>query len=298
MRVGYAVGGGVGNLVHCTSAIQAIRTLGHDLTVWVTCEWPEAEKFIDHDRVVTGEPLDGKDFDRLFVGPQATFVRNGQRMYPPTGEQSPLPWDSTPEVEINMWFARRLGYEGLTPVPHIRHATESPVDGEYVVIAPGVQRSDPVWLKKCYPHWGAVASKLFDNRMKVVFLGSANDSEAEFDRGVNLCGKLGLWDASGVLYKAKAVLAVDNGLSCISAALDVPTIVLWGPTSRIKNRKYGKHVMELRSGLECLPCQFTPGAQGYEGPPKMVECADPKCMAAIPPDAVLQALNHYLKLGV
>lgn len=296
MRVGYAVGGGVGNLVHCTSAIEAIKSLGHDFIVWVTCEWPEAEKFIDYDRVVVGDPLEERNFDRLFVGPQATFMRRGQRVYPP-GEQSPLPWDTTPEVEINMYFARRLGYEGLTPVPHIRHALDSPVDGDYVVIAPGVQRSDPVWLKKCYPHWGEVAAKLVDKSIKVVFLGSANDSEAGFDCGVNLCGKLGLWDASGVLYKAKAVLAVDNGLSCISAALDIPTIVLWGPTSRVKNRKYGKHVIEVRSGLECAPCQFTPGVKGYEGPPKMVECPEAKCMAQIPPEAALQALDYYWKPG-
>jgi ADP-heptose:LPS heptosyltransferase len=288
VRIGYAIGGGVGNLVHTTPTIAALKSMGIDLTLWCGCNWPEAERFIDHDKIVLGEPLDPAAFDRFFVGPQALIRKGGGWEYPP-GETSPMPWDQTPEVEVNMWFARLLGYEGLTPLPHILHATETPVQGDYVVIAPGVQKADPVWLKKLYRRWPEVAKRLIDNRIQVILLGSEGD-HAEIPGTLNLCGKLGLWDASGVLYRARAVLAVDNGLSCLSAAMDVPTIVLWGPTHMVKNRKYGAHVCNMRLDLPCRPCQFT---QSDTLLSKMHECAEQKCMD-IPPEAVVAKTLAYM----
>lgn len=117
--------------------------------------------------------------------------------------------------------------------------------------------------------------------MKIVFLGTAEDSEPWMDSvGVNLCGKTDLWETSGILANAKAVLAPDNGLSALSAAMGVPTVVLWGPTCEDKNRKFGPRVWNIFSPTPCAPCQRS----------EMMEaCRAANCMSAINPLRVVEA---------
>ena len=284
------LGGGVGNIVHATPALQAIIGLGYDVTVWCSGEWPDLEKFLDHDKIVTGDVPDVAGFDHVIRNP---FAFSGSKPWPkdrPVPEaiikgDSPLPLESFSEVDSNMWFARTLGYDKLTPMPKIRHPETSSVSGNYIVIATGVQRALPVWLKKQYPHWHIVAKALFDKSIPVVFLGSKEDAEPWMDSYINLCGRTSLWDAAGVLYRARAVLGVDNGLTCLAAAMDVPTIALWGPTSQVKNRKYGRTVVDIAASLPCRPCQFHAA--------QFVQCQHMNCMRAIDPVRVVEVAMDF-----
>jgi len=285
MRLLYCIGGGIGNVVHATPALEALKSLGHDVTVHLTAEWPGTEKLIDHDAVLTGPLPDLDPFDRVLIAP---FAFSGSNEWPkdrPIPDKmrqgmSPLPGDATPEVEFSMWFARVLGFDGLTPAPQVRHSAETPVEGDYLVIAPGVQRLLPIWLKKCYPHWGVVVKAFLDKSIQVVVVGAPADNAPEWDRCVNLCGKTNLWDLSGVLNGARAVVGVDNGPTCLAAALRRWTVVLWGPTSLTKNRKYGPRVVDLGAGLPCLPCQFRPD--------DFASCRHVNCMKAIEPPMVVR----------
>ena len=285
MKVCLLAGGGLGNLVHTTCAIEAIKRLEDtDLTVWVGGEWPEQERFIDHDKVVVGEVPDLAGFDRVFRTPMA-LTGSAHRLaekYASVAEPSCIQMGPQyTEVEANMWFARVLGYNGLTPPPKVRHATESPVDGDYIVVTPGTQRVSVVWTRKCYRHWSQVASKFFDNRIKVVFVGTQEDAEPWFDEHVNLCGKTSLWETSGVLFRSRAVVGVDNGITALSAAMGLPTVVLWGPTDEVKNRKFGPRVRNVKSPLKCSPCQHTEA---------FTQCLHANCMRAINPLVVVEAV--------
>ena len=64
-------------------------------------------------------------------------------------------------------------------------------------------------------------------------------------------------DADGVarvLAGAKACVAVDTGLGHLAAALDVPTISLFGPTNPGLTGAYGKAQIHLASDFPCAPC--------------------------------------------
>ncbi len=291
MRVLLLHGGGVGNLVHGAPAIEAIRNCGHDLTVWVGGEWDEQAAFVDHDKVVTGNPPDPAGFERIFQTPFALTGKWGHlaetigKVAESCGARV---GQGTTEVDACMWFAHVLGYRGLTPVPKIKHKTHTDAcwpfadDAEvpYVVIAPGVQTASAVWLKKKYPHWRDVATAL-DKHIRVICLGTNADWESSFEGvGENWCGKGSLWDASGVLRYAQLVLGPDNGLTCLAAVMGVPTVVLWGPTDEVKNRKYGPKVANVFSPLGCRPCQYNDMLQS---------CVHVNCMRAINPRAVLEA---------
>jgi ADP-heptose:LPS heptosyltransferase len=90
--------------------------------------------------------------------------------------------------------------------------------------------------------------------------------------------------AASVIAGAKAVVAIDNGLAHVAAALGAATIVLFGATSEIKNRPRGLmgsgrptsgasapglKVNVLTRDLDCRPCQMTD---------KWESCSEWKCM--------------------
>jgi heptosyltransferase-1 len=49
-------------------------------------------------------------------------------------------------------------------------------------------------------------------------------------------------------------VAVDTGLGHLAAALDVPTISLFGPTNPGLTGAYGKAQIHLASDFPCAPC--------------------------------------------
>ena len=66
--------------------------------------------------------------------------------------------------------------------------------------------------------------------------------------------RLNLAGVARVLAGARACVAVDTGLGHLAAALDVPTISLFGPTNPGLTGAYGKAQIHLGSDFPCAPC--------------------------------------------
>ncbi|QKZ02725.1 lipopolysaccharide heptosyltransferase I [Pseudomonas eucalypticola] len=66
--------------------------------------------------------------------------------------------------------------------------------------------------------------------------------------------KLNLAGVAKVLVAARACVAVDTGLGHLAAALDVPTISLFGPTNPGLTGAYGQGQVHLASDFACAPC--------------------------------------------
>ncbi|RMP58049.1 Lipopolysaccharide heptosyltransferase I, partial [Pseudomonas syringae pv. atrofaciens] len=67
--------------------------------------------------------------------------------------------------------------------------------------------------------------------------------------------KLNLAGVARVLASAQACVAVDTGIGHLAAALDVPTISLFGPTNPGLTGAYGKSQVHLASDYPgCTPC--------------------------------------------
>ncbi|MNP26680.1 Lipopolysaccharide heptosyltransferase 1 [compost metagenome] len=76
-------------------------------------------------------------------------------------------------------------------------------------------------------------------------------------QGLNNCQvlpKLNLAGVARVLAAAKACVAVDTGLGHLAAALDVPTISLFGPTNPGLTGAYGRTQIHQASDWPCAPC--------------------------------------------
>ncbi len=92
--------------------------------------------------------------------------------------------------------------------------------------------------------------------------------------------KLNIRGVACVLARTDAVVAVDTGLGHLSAALDIPTVSLYGPTSPdLVGAAYGKRQTHLTANS--LPAVED-------------ESIDPVEMAALTPDVVAETLLPLL----
>ena len=73
-------------------------------------------------------------------------------------------------------------------------------------------------------------------------------------RHVEVLPKLNLAGVGKVLAGAQACVAVDTGLGHLAAALDVPTLSLFGPTNPGLTGAYGKAQIHMASDFPCAPC--------------------------------------------
>ena len=86
-----------------------------------------------------------------------------------------------------------------------------------------------------------------------------------------------------------AVVAVDTGLAHLAAALDKPTIALYGPTSPGLTGTYGNNQKHLQTHYDCAPC-FKKKCD------KTKNNINPECYTNLNPERVMNSLNKLLSI--
>jgi heptosyltransferase-1 len=153
-----------------------------------------------------------------------------------------------------------------------------------VVFLHGTTKDSKHW-PECY--WQQLAKTVGDQGFNIA-LPWGNDVEkkraeliASASPQASVLPKLNLQGVASVLARAKAVVAVDTGLGHLSAALDTPTVSLYGPTSPDLVGAYGKQQIHLKaSAMPALKLA--------------AESIAPKEMAPITPEWVYQSLSPLL----
>jgi heptosyltransferase-2 len=134
---------------------------------------------------------------------------------------------------------------------------------EFIALAPGASHPTKRWPPLKFAQAGA---ELAGAGMKAVVLGGGGDREAAGEvadelgrRGVaavDLAGRLSLIESAAVLRRARVLVTNDSGLMHVAAALKVPVVAVFGPTSR----ELGFYPLGPRSRvvesleLACRPC--------------------------------------------
>lgn len=199
--------------------------------------------------------------------------------------QYAVPKDMHAVERTRLLFALALGYpkpdtKGAYGIDLSRFCSNTP-EAANVVLLHGTTRHD-----KHYPeeYWKQLANALTAQNIRVRLpWGNTAEKErayriAEGNPGVQVLPKLNLNGVAGVLAQATAVVAVDTGLGHLSAALNVPTVSLYGPTSPALVGAYGENQIHL-----CA-----------QDSPPVAHKTDPEIFSPLTPERVLAVLRPLL----
>lgn len=215
--------------------LQAVRRRGYDWVLHMDDRWPGAWAALAsgaHTRVSYLLPKrDNFLWARIFP----------QRI--PTT-------DSGHVVERNLAFLRELGvpvdeqdtqcHMAFAPTDEVlsRQAlSEAGISGDYILVHPTSR-----WFFKCWEdgRFAEVIMQLAQSGHKIVLTAAPSPKEmalisnilslAPHPNIVSLAGKLTLPALAATISKAKLFIGVDSAPMHMAAALDVPTVALFGPT--------------------------------------------------------------------
>lgn len=157
------------------------------------------------------------------------------------------------------------------------------------------------WETKHWPetYWMELARLAVKNGYKVK-LPWGNHEEyarakriAEFSHAIEVLPKLNLKGICNLLANASGVVAVDTGLCHLAAALDVPTVSLYGPTNPELTGAIGRSQKLLKTPFACSPCFNRhcsyAGAEFYDVQP---------CFSTLPPTRVWDELQLLMQTSV
>lgn len=116
----------------------------------------------------------------------------------------------------------------------------------------GTARAEKLWPET---HWIELANRAHAEGYQA-WLPWGSDEEKERAgriasqcQGTTVLPRLDLMGLAGMLLEVDGAVAVDTGLGHLAAALDVPTVSLYGPTETRLIGAYGKNQVHLQSSL-------------------------------------------------
>jgi len=131
----------------------------------------------------------------------------------------------------------------------------------FVVIAPGAADTAKRW----HPQGFAAVADYLSGTHKVIFVGDAQDSVLIEDiqkvmktAALSLAGQMNLRQLAFILKKSSWGLCHDSGVMHLACYLDVPVLVLWGPTDISKYAPWGggpKKSVVVRRNEQCVRCR-------------------------------------------
>jgi len=207
-----------------------------------------------------------------------------------------VPRDRHAIARVRHLFAAVLGYAPPEALPDYGlhrndFAAEGP--GEPLVFLHGTS-----WPTKLWPvaRWRGLARLAADAGLSVAlpWSGAADRARAraiaEGLPGVRPIETPTLTAAAGLIAGACGVVAVDTGLGHLAAALSVPTVSLYGPTTPDLVGTCGSGQEHLVSGRFCAPCRSR--ACRYVD----VARTPPPCLADMTEEAVWARLQAAMEL--
>jgi heptosyltransferase-1 len=118
--------------------------------------------------------------------------------------------------------------------------------------------------------------------------------------GAEVLNQMSLTDLAQQLRQCHGVVAVDTGLGHLAAALNKPTVSVYGATNPFLSGTFGHHQLQLKSDLACAPCMRRECS--YRGQALFDHTADegdfevaPACYRSSPPADVFAHLQRMIR---
>lgn len=257
--------GGIGDLIHLTPMLSAIRQIKPESRLYLCtrgdrCRILEGWPLLN--TIVTTDPYEafadlGFPITWLLISPIGAIVPPQLvNMSQHILQQQMSPGWTRHEVEVHMDFAREMGYRGPTPssVVVIFDSNKSAAEElmrkhklkskKFIAINASYRRDKPWPLK----HWGTEKYRQLvrwlkeELRLTPVLVGASVDWEngqkiTEDNRfGLNLCGfSQDIKDTAALLTHATLLIGNDGGLAHVASAIETPTLTIFTFTNPIMN---------------------------------------------------------------
>ncbi len=156
-------------------------------------------------------------------------------------------------------FGFKLLEEDMAAVREIAERRGFSVDRPWIAMNIGAR-----WPTKRWPleSFAAVVDQLYEaHRDPLVMIGGSEEraftkklkalTKSPF---IDLCGEIPLRCLPALLSKATAMITNDSGPMHIAAALGIPVIAMFGPTSAARTGPYGTGHHVLSGQVSCSPC--------------------------------------------
>ncbi|CAL96182.1 lipopolysaccharide heptosyltransferase I [Azoarcus olearius] len=226
----------------------------------------------------------------------------------------PVPWGRHAVRRVRELFAHALGYTlgedadatGSYGIDRARLLASTPYQPDrshpYLVFLHAT-----TWPTKHWPesYWRTLA-ELASGHGWHVHLPWGNAAEGERAQrlaaglqGVTVLPRLTLTDIAAEIAGAAAAVAVDTGLGHLAAALEVPTVSLFGPTNNGYTGAWGRRQLHLAADFPCSPClkkhcEFKPTADDIRRFQLDLHPEQPPCFTRLPPERVWSVLETLL----
>lgn len=199
----------------------------------------------NYDFQLRGPFTSGKVYSRNVIRPRINYAQH------------------IPESQVYYDMILQLGINAPLPEKTFINIGKHEIDvpNNTVAIYPG---SKPDWAMKRWDKFDELAKNftsvlLFGNDSDVLSTGEPGWMNRNWDWPSHAKRFQGsLQEVAYAISKCKMFIGNDGGLSHLAAATGIPTYIIFGPSSVIKNKPIMPNVKVIHFNLKCQPCQFRP----------------------------------------
>jgi heptosyltransferase-1 len=164
-------------------------------------------------------------------------------------------------------------------------------NGKYIVFLHGT-----TWISKQWPetYWIQLSEMAARAGYRIKISGGFRDEMeraehiAKNGMAVDVLPNLNIPQMAALLANADAAVAVDTGLGHLAAALDVPTVSIYGPTNPAYTGALGRSSVHMSPNFPCAPCLAR--VCKY----KEAAAVTPACYTTVRPEMVWEALSQLI----
>jgi heptosyltransferase-2 len=202
------------------------------------------------------------------------------------------------QVEYYLTLLRAIGWAALTRDPALRADPEAVARVRALLSSKGIEDQDLLvglspgaaygpakrWPVERFAAIGDRAIKEWGAR--VVVIGTEKEKDlgetlisATAPGALNCCGMTGLGEALALIKRCQLFVSNDSGLMHVAAALNVPTVAIFGSTDPLATGPRGKNARIVKQDTECSPCLKPECPVGY------------RCLLSVQPDDVWREME-------
>ena len=198
---------------------------------------------------------------------------------------------------LRLLFSKALGYTLPTSAPDFAISLDKLVPLSIELPKPYlIFIHNASWESKCWPenYWLDLIKRAKQSNLQVVIPWGNAVEKARAQRlahnqdNVILLPQITLSQAAYIIKNAKAAICVDTGLGHLTAALNTPSVSLYGPTDPGLIGTTGQLQANLQADFPCAPCYHKTCT--YTAPSD----EQPACFMKLLPDVVWRQLMTLL----